>query len=489
MHLHRVSLLVAAAALAAWVTAAGAAATGTAFTYQGLLKSGGVPATGSYDFTFRLFSDSLGPGQVGTDQVALGVAVANGLFSVPVDFGSGSFDGSARWLDIQVRAAGDPTFTALAPREPVTAAPYALRALNSAGGSSQWSNDTNGIDYVGLVGIGMGSVAGQRVRIDGGTNYNPLVVTNNNTNDATLAIGNSASNGLGFYDGTSARHYLTGKLGLGTLSPLTPLHVMSQFGQSIRAEATGTIASNGYSAAVIALGFTGTGLFGSSAMGTYSSSVDDRGVWGLSTNSLGVVGDNQAHANSGWLGGITEGVYGQATSASYYGGRFYNSASGGVALRVDGLQQVKTIQILGGSDLAEPFDVSAPPAAAPDPGSVVVIDPARPGELRVSEAAYDARVAGVISGANHLAPGMVMQSEGTALAHGDHPVALTGRVWCKVDAGFGAVHPGDLLTTSPTPGHAMLAKDPARRQGAVIGKAMTSLEAGRGLVLVLVSLQ
>ncbi|HET7224146.1 MAG TPA: hypothetical protein VFK69_00425 [Candidatus Eisenbacteria bacterium] len=485
----RHSLLPAAVLLVAWATFAAATPTGSAFTYQGLLKSAGTPADGAFDFVFRLWDSASGGTQISTDQPALGVAVTGGLFSVPVDFGSGAFDGNARWLEIQVRVAGGGAYTPLTPREPVAAAPYAVRALNSAGGSSQWSNDANGIDYVGLVGIGIGSVAGQRLRIDGGTNYNPLVVTNSTANNATLAIGNSASNGLGFYDATSARHYITGKLGLGTLSPSTPLHVMSQFGQSIRAEATGTIASNGYSAAVIALGYTGTGLFGSSAMGTYSSSVDDRGVWGLSTNNIGVVGDNQAHSNSGWLGGITEGVYGQATSASYYGGRFYNSASGGVALRVDGLQQVKTIQILGGSDLAEPFDVSAPAASAPDPGSVVVIDPAKPGELRVSEAAYDPRVAGVISGANHLAPGMVMQSDGTALAHGDHPVALTGRVWCKVDAGFGAVHPGDLLTTSPTPGHAMVANDAARRQGAVIGKAMTSLEAGRGLVLVLVSLQ
>lgn len=127
-----------------------------------------------------------------------------------------------------------------------------------------------------------------------------------------------------------------------------------------------------------------------------------------------------------------------------------------MALRVDSLRQAKTLQILGGSDLAEPFDVPAPAATTPDPGSVVVIDPARPGELRVSDAAYDARVAGVISGANHLAPGMVMRSEESPFAHGDHPVAPTGRVWCKVDASFGAVHPGDLLTTSPAPGHAMV---------------------------------
>jgi hypothetical protein len=240
---------------------------------------------------------------------------------------------------------------------------------------------------------------------------------------------------------------------------------------------------------MIALGYTGTGITGRPAMGTYSASVDWRGVWGISTNDLGVVGDNTAHSNSGWLGGVTEGVYGQATTTSSYGGRFTNTANGGIALRVDGLGQVKTLQILGGSDLAEPFNVAAADAIRPEPGTVVVIDDRHPGELRVSDRAYDARVAGVISGAGDLAPGLVMQAEGKAHANGDHPVALSGRVWCRVDASFGAVHPGDLLTTSPTAGCAMRAADETRRSGAVIGKAMTSLEAGRGLVLVLVSLQ
>jgi hypothetical protein len=80
---------------------------------------------------------------------------------------------------------------------------------------------------------------------------------------------------------------------------------------------------------------------------------------------------------------------------------------------------------------------------------------------------------------------MVMSQEGT-LADGKHPVALTGRVYCWVDASQGAIEPGDLLTTSSTPGHAMKAADAAKAQGAIIGKAMTGLKEGKGLVLVLV---
>jgi hypothetical protein len=190
----------------------------------------------------------------------------------------------------------------------------------------------------------------------------------------------------------------------------------------------------------------------------------------------------------GILGTPNEGVYGHTPNTTLPAGRF-NAPTNGVAIEANGLVKVKTLQILGGADLAEPFVVAAARDAQAEPGTVVVIDAARPGDMKVSEQAYDTRVAGVISGANDLSPGMIMQAQGAGYTEGDHPVALTGRVWTKVDASFGIVKPGDLLTTSPTPGHAMRADDAARRPGAVIGKAMTSLQGGRGLVLVLVSLQ
>jgi len=68
-------------------------------------------------------------------------------------------------------------------------------------------------------------------------------------------------------------------------------------------------------------------------------------------------------------------------------------------------------------------------------------------------------------------------------------VALTGRVYCLVDASYGAIEPGDLLTTSDTAGHAMKVTNHTKAHGAIIGKAMTRLEQGKGLVLVLVTLQ
>src|SRR5205085_9344458 len=120
-------------------------------------------------------------------------------------------------------------------------------------------------------------------------------------------------------------------------------------------------------------------------------------------------------------------------------------------------------------------------------GSVVVIDDEHPGRLKRSRSAYDTRVAGIISGANGINPGIALHQEG--MMDGGQNVALSGRVYVQADAAFGAIKPGDLLTTSVTPGHAMKVVDHTKAQGAVLGKAMSSLPGGKGLVLVLVTLQ
>jgi hypothetical protein len=153
--------------------------------------------------------------------------------------------------------------------------------------------------------------------------------------------------------------------------------------------------------------------------------------------------------------------------------------------------EMRVVQITGGSDLAEPFGVAKSKDGEQkiDPGMVVVIDPDNPGQLKLASEPYDRKVAGILSGANGLKPGMVMKSEGDKHADGEHPVALTGRVWCWCDTKYGPITPGDRLTTSATPGHAMKAAEESKSAGAVIGKAMTKLETGKGLVLVLVQPQ
>jgi len=163
-------------------------------------------------------------------------------------------------------------------------------------------------------------------------------------------------------------------------------------------------------------------------------------------------------------------------------------------LHVVGTTMTSVLQITGGADFAENFDVNVAETTGEaittkvEAGMVVSIDPAHPGRLQLCTQAYDRRVAGIISGAGGVKPGMVMSQEGT-LADGKQPVALSGRVYCWVDASQGAIEPGDLLTTSSTSGHAMKVADPAKAQGAIIGKAMTGLKEGKGLVLVLVTLQ
>jgi len=158
--------------------------------------------------------------------------------------------------------------------------------------------------------------------------------------------------------------------------------------------------------------------------------------------------------------------------------------NGWALLNGQGNLSVGTLTIRGGADLAEPFPMKEDNLGK---GSVVVIDEEHPGQLMLSTRAYDTRVAGVISGANGINPGIALHQEGT-LDRGEN-VALTGRVYVKADASRGAIKPGDLLTTSDSPGHAMKVLDYAKAQGAILGKAMSGLDAGTGLVLVLVTLQ
>jgi hypothetical protein len=105
---------------------------GTAFTYQGQLKEDGSPANGIYDFKFALydgpgFFDNLIAGPISLDDEQ----VNNSLFTVQLNFGE-VFHGTALWLWVFVRpgdSAGE--YTDLWPRQPLTAAPYALYALDT----------------------------------------------------------------------------------------------------------------------------------------------------------------------------------------------------------------------------------------------------------------------------------------------------------------------------------------------------------------------
>jgi hypothetical protein len=145
-----------------------------------------------------------------------------------------------------------------------------------------------------------------------------------------------------------------------------------------------------------------------------------------------------------------------------------------------------SLTIRGGSDLAEPFQITSGKSEISE-GAVVVIDEANPGQLKLTDRAYDTRVAGIISGANGINPGIQMQQEG--VLEGGKNVALSGRVYVQADTSNGPIKPGDLLTTSKNPGRAMKVTNHSKAQGAILGKAMTGLNEGKGMVLVLVTLQ
>lgn len=97
--------------------------TQTAFTYQGQLKEGGVPANGTYSLRFALHtaqSEGRKLGVVTKDDVV----VANGSFTVQLDFGSDAFRSNESWLEVGVRPANAANsaepYTAISPRQRLT---------------------------------------------------------------------------------------------------------------------------------------------------------------------------------------------------------------------------------------------------------------------------------------------------------------------------------------------------------------------------------
>jgi hypothetical protein len=141
---------------------------------------------------------------------------------------------------------------------------------------------------------------------------------------------------------------------------------------------------------------------------------------------------------------------------------------------------------LDGADCAEEFELAV--EGLPDPGTVMVL--AEDGRLRPSEQAYDARVAGVVSGAGRYRPALVLDRRCDRQDQDRRvPIALVGKVYCRVDSAYAPIDVGDLLTTSPTRGHAMRVVDPGRALGAIIGKALRPMNRGAELIPILVSLQ
>jgi hypothetical protein len=483
---------------------------GAAFTYQGRLLDENSPANGLYDLEFKLYdaADVRASTQQRATTTLDDVDVIDGYFTVRLDFGEQVFNGDPRWLEIGIRpgsSTGD--YTVVSPRQELTPAVYAMYAETAAvvmGGGN------NGGDNLG----------------------NHTAAQNINLNGHWLSG-----------DGTNQGIYIDaqGNVGIGTSSPETnaQLHTVADI-QEYDAKAVFAEAVWGYG--IFGKGANGQGVVGVSCsgrdprgrgiadkIGVYGDG-DDYGVYGISANGAGgyfasengyaAIFDGKVGIGTssprGKLEVVTsnpggKAVYGRASlsgeETTSYGGYFLAEERNGVGVYAKGGLQglaaelvgdvvisygkttTPVLEITGGADVSEQFEIHGTSSGGdPSPGMVVTIDPDHPGDLIVSTKAYDRKVAGIISGAAGVKPGMLMGQKGTN-ADGRNPVALTGRVYCWADASYGPIEPGDLLTTSDTAGHAMKVTESNRAQGAILGKAMSSLQLGRGLVLVLVTLQ
>ncbi len=401
-----------------------------------------------------------------------------------------------------------------------------------------------GASFSGSLGIGTSNTA-ERLVVEGGLGLDTYVRINTpgaNEARAGLKLRHSSSTygwtidsdqragsyGLNFLRhsndaaGVSAMFidFATGNIGVGTTAPAARFDLVGR--GFVRGTGNGQGGGFWFSdpeTPATQKSFVGRGSQADAFTGMYSSSsgwaltVNDDGRVGIGTTNpltkLDVRGGDFVITNAGGqvrvATGIssdrayvalrsTGGANGLALSAGPEGGRVEiidgaGVTRGGISFNGAGklVTESDVVRINGGADIAEPFDVD--PSAdrvEPQPGMVVSIHPDLPGRLRVSDTSYDRAVAGVISGANGVNPGLMLSQKGSD-ADGEWPVAMSGRVYVYVDADAGgAVRPGDLLTTSPTPGHAMRVVDYERAAGAAIGKAMSRLDSGRGLVLVLV---
>lgn len=297
--------------------------------------------------------------------------------------------------------------------------------------------------------------------------------------------------GLDFYTNYAQRMTITqaGNVGIGTITPGSVLDILTP---------TSNVAVNNPVPAVVTGTNNGGAIYFGPNAGSGSATEPTAAIeasWGGGTFpqlGIGVTRDGLKANMLMGFDGVTQFRNGTATTL-YIGptgrlgvGTTATSAQLTVRGNVDILSAstgATVLQLGEGLDYAEGFDVSEKTGEV-GPGTVLVIDADNPGQLMRSTTAYDTRVAGIVAGANKLGSGVRL-----GVGQFDKDVALAGRVYCNVDASFGAIQPGDLLTTSPTPGYAMKATDRDRAQGAILGKAMEGLKDGRGQVLVLVSLQ
>jgi hypothetical protein len=511
------------------MSARAAFAQGTAFNYQGRLQDGGTPANGSYDLQFTLWDSSSG----GTQQpqpspstvTKTSVAVANGVFTVQLDFGANAFPGANRYLEISVRLAGGGAFTILSPRQPVTGTPYAIRSA-SAGTADTATNATNATTATNATQLG--GVAASQYVITTDPRLSAANYIQNTTSQQSASNFNISGNGI-----------VGGRMGIATTSPGSLLalgvdagatqYLSGQFQAVNTAAATSKIDFGGgevsggntvFRAGMEArqiwnsqftdteLGFSTTqgGVGGGERLtikgngnvgiGTTNPAnglleVDTTGavaVFGFSNAGSGVVGFSNIGVGVSGSSTVGSGVVAQSTSGP---GVVAQSTSGYLVEGLNGSGTRKFhIDINGtyvmGSDFAEALPARGDRAAY-EPGDVLVVSTSAPGHVEKASRPYDVRVAGIYS----TRPGMLgADKNGTSRVDPDEvPVAIVGIVPAKVAAMNGPIRVGDLLTTSSIPGYAMRCTSRVKCVGAIVGKALEPLAGGKGVIKVLVMLR
>lgn len=163
-----------------------------------------------------------------------------------------------------------------------------------------------------------------------------------------------------------------------------------------------------------------------------------------------------------------------------------SGSNGSITFQDGTTQSTAFIPANCGADFAESVGVTGNRPSY-EPGDLMVIDPNAPGKFLKSSQAYSTLVAGIYS----TKPGFVARfaPADPKAKEPEVPMAMVGRVPTKVSAENGPIKVGDLLVTSSTPGYAMKGTDRSQMLGAVVGKALGSLDSGTGTILVLVTLQ
>lgn len=435
-------------------------------SYQGQLSQNGTPVSGTRDLRFRLFDAETGGSQTGS--VTLNdVDIDAGVFAVELDFGVAPWPlREQQWVEVAVSNPGANSYEVVG-RQKLTASPYALNVRGIA-------TDANGV-----VGIGTRfPYSTSRMTISQGdlaapANGNSPLVVVKNSGGAFINVLAPVESGL-----------LLGDAGNSAAGGVVYGHQSDALGFRTNGNQTRMI--------IDADGNVGVGTV------TPGSRLEVRGpgAWPLSVTGPANPGIRFVSDNSGSLGTSwaldQESTTGDFRIRDSFDARTRFTIKGstgfvgiGTSTPTTKLDVDGAVTIRGGADIVEGFESICDTAF--EPGTVLVIDPANPGMLMCAEGAYDKKVAGVVSGAGGVQPGIKLGQSG--VLDGDIPVAMTGRVYVKCSTENGSIEPGDLLTTASLAGHAMKATDDARSNGTVIGKAMGTLNSGEGLVLVLVNLQ